>query len=529
MSEIVKGTFGTFAQGYEVEMEDIDLEELMAQAESEAKKQGIDVEELDIEDLRQIFLGYYPMLPSESKKRKTRKGIFESMKLHGRATSKNQVRGRISESMKLRNRKINESRINDESDFIDFYDEYFVFPYEKGSDAILDQIWDILAKYEGSDTDEIETLVGKTSDEDLSDILDLVNQYKPGNNESKRRLIKETGEMSKSDIEPGGEHYEWANAIETAVKQIEKDTAGKLKFIEMQPFDVYQGPYAVVKINGKSDEIFDAQYEDILIITGLRYMGDVELLVDAINGDSTAISQAEDNAEQDMDKIIDEAKRKRVAESQKMSKSKANESKLPNRLPLLNESSRRGVFTQKRKRGIKEEFGYPIPLKYAQGKIDSEFRKDAERIDNMARINSIVIDDDFTTADLPGYDISMQTDIGLVRVTVPLVGSEEISMIESAADENESALEDLLYYIKGSLRESRKSMKSMSRKAGHKLNEVTVSAVFNSEEEFNQRIEDGEIKMINRIEDDSEKSKDYNYYKIEDKKGNTVIVGVYKK
>ena len=61
---------------------------------------------------------------------------------------------------------------------------------------------------------------------------------------SESRSRQATGEMSLHDIKPGGDHYEWAQQIEKAARRIQKLTKGKLKFREIKPFDVYQGPYA---------------------------------------------------------------------------------------------------------------------------------------------------------------------------------------------------------------------------------------------------------------------------------------------
>jgi ferritin len=56
--------------------------------------------------------------------------------------------------------------------------------------------------------------------------------------------IKATGEMGIRDLQPGGEHYEWAEDIKRAAKRIQSLTRGLTRFQEMRPFDVYQGPYA---------------------------------------------------------------------------------------------------------------------------------------------------------------------------------------------------------------------------------------------------------------------------------------------
>ena len=57
-----------------------------------------------------------------------------------------------------------------------------------------------------------------------------------------------TGEMSRFDIQPDGEHYEWAETIRKAAREIQRRTKNALMFREMRPWDVYQGPYALTTL-----------------------------------------------------------------------------------------------------------------------------------------------------------------------------------------------------------------------------------------------------------------------------------------
>jgi len=106
-------------------------------------------------------------------------------------------------------------------------------------------------------------------------------------------LLDETGEMSQRDIEPGGEHYEWAQAIEAAAKEVERLTDGAFKFKEMVPFDKYLGPYARVRLpDGSGASLWDAQAEvggEELYLDGPEYVGNVEELATALLGDEEAI------------------------------------------------------------------------------------------------------------------------------------------------------------------------------------------------------------------------------------------------
>ncbi len=102
-------------------------------------------------------------------------------------------------------------------------------------------------------------------------------------------MKKGTGEMGMGDIQEGGEHYEWAQAIKDEALFLQEDTGGKVKFIEMQPFDVYQGPYAVIEIDGSSDELWSTDMDEVWFIKGLEYMGYIDQLADAISGDEQAI------------------------------------------------------------------------------------------------------------------------------------------------------------------------------------------------------------------------------------------------
>ena len=104
--------------------------------------------------------------------------------------------------------------------------------------------------------------------------------------------------MGYGDIQEGGEDYEWAKAIEEAVKGIEEATGGKLKFEGMKPFDKYQGPYASVTINGSPDTIWDAgvEAEEVLFVENKGWIGFAYRIADAVDGDEQAIEELEANA-----------------------------------------------------------------------------------------------------------------------------------------------------------------------------------------------------------------------------------------
>lgn len=67
------------------------------------------------------------------------------------------------------------------------------------------------------------------------------------------RKLFETGEWD------DGEHGEWMEAVEDALKEIEEATNKKLKFISIRGVDAYQGPKARVNVFGKTYSVWDAQ------------------------------------------------------------------------------------------------------------------------------------------------------------------------------------------------------------------------------------------------------------------------------
>ena len=106
--------------------------------------------------------------------------------------------------------------------------------------------------------------------------------------------------MGRHDIEPGGEYYEWAKAIQDDIIKMGKLTKGKVKFLKMNPFDKYQGPYASVTVNGKFDSIWSVPNpgsEALLYIERLEWTGTMEELASAINGDKEAIEIVKQNTE----------------------------------------------------------------------------------------------------------------------------------------------------------------------------------------------------------------------------------------
>lgn len=74
-----------------------------------------------------------------------------------------------------------------------------------------------------------------------------------------------TGEMHYTSILKGGEHYGWAQLIRTAAQSIARRTKFALRFEEMRPFDVYQGPYAVMN----HGELWSAEAQGTFFYRGL--------------------------------------------------------------------------------------------------------------------------------------------------------------------------------------------------------------------------------------------------------------------
>lgn len=70
-----------------------------------------------------------------------------------------------------------------------------------------------------------------------------------------------TGEMNYAAIGVGGEHEEWAAAIRAAALSIGRRTGWRLRFEEMRPFDVYQGPYAQCTLDGESCRLWSGETE----------------------------------------------------------------------------------------------------------------------------------------------------------------------------------------------------------------------------------------------------------------------------
>jgi hypothetical protein len=52
-----------------------------------------------------------------------------------------------------------------------------------------------------------------------------------------------TGEMGFCDIQPGGEHYEWAMDLRRAAQSLCRRLKFWIRVVDVRPFDVYQGPY----------------------------------------------------------------------------------------------------------------------------------------------------------------------------------------------------------------------------------------------------------------------------------------------
>jgi len=99
--------------------------------------------------------------------------------------------------------------------------------------------------------------------------------------------VKATGGMTYDDIKPGGKYYKWAEHMKQAALTLQKLTKNKIKFIKIEPYSVYNGPYAEITINGRSDKLwsYGPNKKEIYYIGGLELSGSLDLIARAINGD----------------------------------------------------------------------------------------------------------------------------------------------------------------------------------------------------------------------------------------------------
>jgi hypothetical protein len=107
------------------------------------------------------------------------------------------------------------------------------------------------------------------------------------------KLLKETGEMSMASIKPGGEYYDWAKSIEKAAKLLVKLSKNKFKFKNIQPFDKYQGPYAIGTLNGKFAKLWSIDDDMYYLEVGKNeYAGSIDVIWGAISGDNESITHS---------------------------------------------------------------------------------------------------------------------------------------------------------------------------------------------------------------------------------------------
>lgn len=80
----------------------------------------------------------------------------------------------------------------------------------------------------------------------------------------RENAINETGEWDEGDENM----VAWKQKLESDLRSIEDITDGKLKFISSHGFDAYQGPYAQVRINGRTYKVWtvnDGNPDDLWI------------------------------------------------------------------------------------------------------------------------------------------------------------------------------------------------------------------------------------------------------------------------
>ena len=94
-----------------------------------------------------------------------------------------------------------------------------------------------------------------------------------------------TGEMGERDIKPGGEYAPWADAIKEDLIKLQRGSKGRVKFIEMRPFDAYQGPFGVIEIDKTPMSVWDAQDlgDRVLWIEDIDMYGSVYELIGKIS------------------------------------------------------------------------------------------------------------------------------------------------------------------------------------------------------------------------------------------------------
>ena len=72
-------------------------------------------------------------------------------------------------------------------------------------------------------------------------------------------IVKETGEWDPN------EGKDWLKYLENSMKKLQRMTKGKAKFEKARGFDMYQGPYAIVKINGKPYKVWTQEEDEFWI------------------------------------------------------------------------------------------------------------------------------------------------------------------------------------------------------------------------------------------------------------------------
>ncbi len=127
----------------------------------------------------------------------------------------------------------------------------------------------------------------------------------------KAELKKMAGLRETAELNETGEWIDdeddlaWKEALRSEVGRIEAETNGKLKLLDVRGFDKYQGPYAIVEIEGRRYKIwttggfsFDGDGNNLLWIENYPvdntssedmnagFMGTTEAIIDMLNKDS---------------------------------------------------------------------------------------------------------------------------------------------------------------------------------------------------------------------------------------------------
>jgi len=106
-----------------------------------------------------------------------------------------------------------------------------------------------------------------------------------------KSIITEEQNLHTGDVVKTSEYNKWKDVLKSSVLHLQKLIPDKFKLLNITSYDPIKGPYAVIRYanNPISDKIWTVDDKDALRIESKKWVGTIDQLAKAFNGDQNMI------------------------------------------------------------------------------------------------------------------------------------------------------------------------------------------------------------------------------------------------